>query len=267
MTDAPRVVATDLDGTIFRSDNTVSDRTRAALALAEDRGAAVVLVTGRPTRWMHDVAEQTGHRGLAICGNGALLYDLHTEEVVERNLLDVDAARAVVSALRAHLPDVAFAVERESGFVREAHYRLRWESDDVSVGDLRALLAEPMTKLLVRHEHLSADELLAHAVEVVGDRATLTHSSTEGLLEVSGQGVSKASGLARYAEERGVPAADVIAFGDMPNDIPMLTWAGRSVAVANAHPEVLEVADEVTASNDDDGVALVLERLYGAPGS
>ena len=262
MTAAPRIVATDLDGTIFRSDHTVSDRTRSALARVEDAGAAVVLVTGRPTRWMHDVAEQTGHRGLAICGNGALVYDLHREEVVERSLLDIEAARGVIDALRMHLPDVAFAVERESGFVREAAYRMRWESDDVSVGDLRVLLAEPMTKLLVRHEELSADELLAHASGVVGDRATLTHSSTEGLLEVSGAGVSKASGLARFAEEHGVGPAGVVAFGDMPNDIPMLTWAGHSVAVANAHPEVLEVADEVTASNDEDGVALVLERLY-----
>jgi hydroxymethylpyrimidine pyrophosphatase-like HAD family hydrolase len=80
-------------------------------------------------------------------------------------------------------------------------------------------------------------------------------------MEISASGVSKAVALSRLADELGVPADEVVAFGDMPNDVPMLGWAGHAVAVANAHPDVLAAADEITASNDDDGVAQVIERL------
>ena len=92
--------------------------------------------------------------------------------------------------------------------------------------------------------------------------AESTNSSSSGMAEVSALGVTKASGLAWVAERCGVAAVDVVAFGDMPNDLPMFGWAGWSrVAVANAHPEVLAMADEVTVGNDEDGVAVYLDRL------
>lgn len=260
----PRLVATDLDGTLVRSDGTVSDRTRAALALVEDAGAVLVFVTGRPPRWMTPIVAATGHRGLAICANGALLYDLHTERVVEEHLLEPAAAAEVVAALRAQIPDVTFAVERGmAGFSREAAYQTRWPQPDAGIAEVGELVAAPMVKMLARHAEMGADDLLALARAAVGESVTLTHSSTEGLLEISAAGVSKATGLAGFAAERGITAAEVVAFGDMPNDLPMLSWAGHSVGVANAHAEVLADVDEVTAANDADGVALVLERLYG----
>lgn len=260
----PSVVATDLDGTIVRSDGTISSRTRAALALASDAGAVVVIVTGRPPRWMHDVAAQTGHHGLAVCANGALVYDLRTETIVEAHPLGVDVARALVGALRSAIPGLGFAVETvESDFGHEPAYRPRWSTDGALVADVETLLSRPLAKLLARHENLDSDELLARARAVVDDAtATMTHSSRDGLLEISAAGISKATTLAEVVARTGHDATDVIAFGDMPNDLPMLAWAGHSVAVANAHEEVLAVVDEVTAGNDDDGVALVLERLY-----
>ncbi len=260
----PGVVASDLDGTIVRSDGTISDRTVATLAAVEGAGATVVLVTGRPVRWMGAVAEQTGHRGLAVCANGALLYDLHTEQVVQSWLLSADAAHEVVAALRDALPGIAFAVERlELGFAHEPGYRPRWDSTDpLTQGPVEQLLSADVVKLLARHEELGADELLAAARAAVQERAELTHSSSDGLLEISAIGVSKASGLATVCGQLGVPAAEVVAFGDMPNDLPMLSWAGTGVAVANAHPEVLAAADEVTGSNDDDGVADYLSRWF-----
>jgi hydroxymethylpyrimidine pyrophosphatase-like HAD family hydrolase len=116
---------------------------------------------------------------------------------------------------------------------------------------------------MLRHDALLADALLERAQEVVGHLAELTHSNSgDGLLEISAAGISKATTLARLCEERGVGREAVLAFGDMPNDLPMLRWAGHSVAVAGAHPDVLAAADEVTAANDDDGVALVLERCW-----
>jgi Cof subfamily protein (haloacid dehalogenase superfamily) len=257
----PKVVATDLDGTLLRSDGAVSERSRQTLASAEDAGALVVLVTGRPPRWMAPVIEQTGHRGIAECANGALVYDLHTESVIEEHLIEPEIASEVVRALRSSLPDLAFAVERGArGFAHEPAYRPGWDTDDKTVADLDEILRQPMAKLLARHRDLDPDTLLSHARDVVGELVTFTHSSRDGLLEISAAGVSKASTLEILCRERGFTAADVIAFGDMPNDVPMLAWAGWAVAVANAHPDVIDVVDEVTASNDDDGVADVLTR-------
>jgi Cof subfamily protein (haloacid dehalogenase superfamily) len=260
----PRLVASDLDGTLVRSDGTVSARTREAIAAVEDAGATFVMVTGRPTRWMKVVAEQTGHHGMAVCANGAVVYDLHTESVRETFLLPGAVGREVALALRAGIPGIAFAVERlDEPFAHEPAYVPRWDSTDPLLqAPVEELLGSDVVKLLARHEQLGPDDLLAAARAVVGETATLTHSSTDGLLEISAAGISKATGLAMLAAERDVSAADVVAFGDMPNDLPMLNWAGLGVAVANAHPAVLEAADEVTASNDDDGVAQVLARWF-----
>ena len=268
MTGPIRLAASDLDGTLIRTDGSVSPRTREALAAAEAAGIVVALVTGRPPRWMKPVAEATGHRGIAVCANGALLYDLHTETVLSSALLSVDAQRAVVEALREAVPGLSFAAEYAPGFGHEPEYRHGWELGEVEVrvGPAAEILDRPATKLLARHPTMSCDELLALGTELLGARAVVTSSSHEALLEISAPGVTKATGLAGLAERSGVTAEHVVAFGDMPNDLPMLAWAGRGIAVANAHAEVLAVADEVTASNDDDGVALVLERLTAAGG-
>jgi Cof subfamily protein (haloacid dehalogenase superfamily) len=267
---AYRMVATDLDGTVIRSDGTISARTRAALGTADGAGAVILLVTGRPPRWLRGIAEQTGHRGLAICANGALVFDLATETVIGSHPLPVETLQHLVEVLREAIPGIAFAVERvDDGFHHEPAYHPRWDSDQSLItAEIDSLLEVPASKLLARHNSFGADDLLAAARVAVGDEtvATLTHSSVDGLLEISAAGVSKASALTDYAAEHGIAASEVIAFGDMPNDLPMLAWAGHSVAVANAHPEVLEAADEVTASNDDDGVAAVLEREFGRPG-
>jgi Cof subfamily protein (haloacid dehalogenase superfamily) len=259
-----RLFATDLDGTLLRGDGTVSDRTRAALAAVEASGRALVLVTGRPPRWMPPVVEQTGHTGLALCANGAVVYDLAEERVMQEHLIDPEVGAKVVAAIRDALPDVVFAVERSRarGLGREEAYTpYLGARGEVLVAEVDDLLAEPVTKLLARHDDMDPDEMLARVREVVGDLVEVTHSSSRGLMEISASGVSKAVALSRLADELGVAADEVVAFGDMPNDLPMLGWAGHAVAVANAHPDVLSAADEVTASNEDDGVALVIERL------
>lgn len=255
-----RLVATDLDGTVIRSDRTISERTVAALARVEAAGAHLVLVTGRPPRWMHEVAQATGHRGLAICANGALVYDLHTEEVVESHLIETAVLAELVERLSDAVPQLSFAAEHLDGFVREPTYRTLMPQGAVDTMD--RLLAAPAAKLLAQHPELDADALLARARTVIGDLAEVTHASRHGLLEISAAGVSKASTLATLCSELAVEAAQVLAFGDMPNDLPLLSWAGTAYAVANAHPAVLAAVDRRTASNDEDGVARVLERLF-----
>ena len=201
---------------------------------------------------------------MAICANGAIVYDLHTDEVVETFLLPAAVAVQVAQELRARIPGVAFAAEHhEKPFAHERAYVPRWDSGDPRItASVEELLQHDVVKLLARHPSLGPDELLEQAVAAVGDAATITHSSSDGLLEISAQGISKATGLALVADQLGVDAADVVAFGDMPNDLPMLEWAGLGVAVGNAHPWVLDAADEVTATNDEDGVAQALTRWF-----
>ncbi|CAN5575786.1 HAD family hydrolase [soil metagenome] len=260
---AVRLIATDLDGTLLRSDSSVSARARAALAAAEEAGLVVVFVTGRPPRWMAPVVEATGHRGLAVCANGAVLFDLHEGTIVHEHHLDAALAADLVERLHAALPGLAFAVERGFDFAHEAAYRLMWESasQQLAEAELAEMLATPMAKLLARHDTLAPDEFIAAATPVIGDLATVTYAGDDGLLEISAAGVTKAFALERLAAERGIDATEVVAFGDMPNDLPMLAWAGHAVAMADAHPDVLAAADEITATNDEDGVAVVIERL------
>jgi Cof subfamily protein (haloacid dehalogenase superfamily) len=259
----PRLVATDLDGTVVDRQGEISDRTVAVLKALEERGVRVVFVTGRPPRWMAQVAARTGHTGLAVCANGAIVYDLHREEVVETSPLAVEVGLDVARRLRAALPEVAFAVETDVGFAHEESYVARWDVGQASAVDaIEAIYDRPAVKLLARHEQMDPDSLLAAAREVAGHLVELTHSSSTGLLEISAAGVSKASALARLAEQEGIGAADVVAFGDMPNDLPMLEWAGTSYAMANAHASVRELTDHLAPSNDDDGVAVVLSELF-----
>ncbi|MBF8192563.1 HAD family hydrolase [Nonomuraea sp. K274] len=260
---APRLVATDLDGTALRTDGTVSPRTVAAFGRVEESGSVLVFVTGRPPRWMGGVAGAVRHRGLAICANGALIYDLHTERIVESHLITVEVLEEVVAQLRANVADLAFSVEYETGFAHESDFLLggldRHRGDGSRGG---SLTARPCAKLLALHRGMGADELQMIVHELVGHLVTATHSSGRALIEMSALGVTKASALAALAARHEIRSAHAVAFGDMPNDLPMLSWAGKSYAVANAHPAVLAAVDHVTAANDDDGVAQVIERLY-----
>jgi Cof subfamily protein (haloacid dehalogenase superfamily) len=231
----------------------------------ERAGALVVFVTGRPPRWMQPVVEQTGASGLAICANGALVYDLGSGEIVREHAISPEIAGQLVDAIREALPGVSFAVENGLQFGHEPDYVPGWPAPDRIVAAVDELIAEPVAKLLVKHPDRPPAEIYDLVVRLAGETAMVTYSG-DVLLEVSGAGVSKASALADLCAARGIGSADVIAFGDMPNDIPMLRWAGRAVAVGNAHHEVLAVADDVTASNDDDGVARVLEEIFGLAG-
>ncbi|HEX6255076.1 MAG TPA: Cof-type HAD-IIB family hydrolase [Euzebyales bacterium] len=260
----PALVAIDFDGTLLRSDGTISERTAATVRQVDDAGIRVLIVTGRPPRWLGPIAELLGNTGIAVAANGALVVDLATSEVVDSAHLDVDTARAVIHRLRAAFPGTTFGVERPDGFAHERGYprgiRNSERMPQVAYADSDdELLAEPPVKILARVSDVDIDAAAARAIDVLGGAASVYFSGAD-LLEIAAAHVSKAATLERLAAQWDIAAAAVIAFGDMPNDIPMLEWAGHAVAVANAHPSVHAVADTVTASNDEDGVALVLER-------
>lgn len=268
----PRLIATDLDGTLLRDDKSVSERTVAALAAAEEAGIEVFFVTGRPARWMDVVSDHVHGHGLAICGNGAAVVDLHggpgahrfvkVRELARENALDA------VRLLREAAPGTVFAVEQTYGFYQEPAYpKLHMEIPD-NLAPAERLLApdapgagEPVLKILAFHHELDPDAFLTVARRAVGDRATITRSSPSALLEISGPGVSKASTLELCCAERGISPEEVVAFGDMPNDVEMLTWAGMSYAMGNAHPAVIAAASGRTVANNEDGVAVVIEKI------
>ena len=260
---APRLVAIDLDGTLLRSDGTVSDRTRRALAAVRAHGTAVVLASARHPAALAAVATDAGVGGLAICSSGASVFDLDTGSLVRVRTLETDVATRLVTALRERAPGVLFATEAraEMAFERGFSAWADWEAPEgTRYADALELVGEPVVRLICRHEDYELDVLAALVAELVGDTANVVIPGAW-TVEVSAAGVDKATALAELCDELGIDASEVIAIGDYPNDLPMLAWAGRAVAVANAHPAVLAAADEVTASNDEDGVALVLERL------
>ncbi|MFE2041751.1 Cof-type HAD-IIB family hydrolase [Streptomyces sp. NPDC059477] len=268
----PRLIATDLDGTLLRDDKSVSPRTVAALAAAEEAGIEVFFVTGRPARWMDVVSDHVHGHGLAICGNGAAVVDLHggpgSHRFVKVRALARENALDAVRLLRDAAPGTVYAVEQTYGFNQEPDYpKLHMEMPD-ALAPAEELLAggaqgaaEPVLKILAYHPTMDPDAFLAVARLALGDRANVTRSSPSALLEISGPGVSKASTLALCCAERGISPREVVAFGDMPNDVEMLTWAGRSYAMGNAHPDVIAAASGRTVANNEDGVAVVIERM------
>ncbi|MDH6703785.1 hydroxymethylpyrimidine pyrophosphatase-like HAD family hydrolase [Kitasatospora sp. MAA19] len=269
---APRLIATDLDGTLLCAGGTVSERTAAALAAAEAAGVQVVFVTGRPPRWMQQVSAHTGGHGVAICSNGGAVVDVRRGELLESFPLPAETALAVIEVLRAKLPGTAFAFEYPAGFAREPGYEVpMWgEEEDHPVGPAEELLGtggpvRGLFKLLAKHPDLDPDKLLGEAREAAGHLAEITRSAPIPLLEISAPGVTKASTLAHWCAGHGIDRSEVVAFGDMPNDLEMLDWAGTAYAVANAHPQVLAAVPLHTVSNEQDGVAAVLEELLRLP--
>jgi Cof subfamily protein (haloacid dehalogenase superfamily) len=259
-----RLVASDIDGTLIRSDGTLSPRT---VQVLDSIPVPAVVVTGRPVRWLRQLYDQMAEPLPAVCANGAVVYDPDTDEVLRAAPLDVDLLLEVTKRLREAVPDIALAVEVEDG--RSFWYEEAWPVRRSGAHDsLRVLTtpeeltSAPAVKLLARSAAHQPDAFYELVSRTLGGVAETTHSSSSALVEISAGGVTKAAGLAWLCEREGFRAEDVIAFGDMPNDIPLLGWAGHAVAMGNAHPAVVEVADEVTATNDEDGVAVVLERLF-----
>ena len=256
-----RLAAIDLDGTLLRTDGTISQRSRTAIRAVRDAGIVVVIVTARGPASVTELARDAGIDGPAICSNGGLIVDLATGALIRERLLETEVAIQLVHALRERLPGIVFAVEHEAFAHEHGFSAWGWEPPEgTRVADALELLEDPATKIILRHVGHEVEAVAAVARELAGDRATVVQSGGEAV-EVTALGVNKAAGLAEVAADHGIDASEVIAFGDFLNDVPMLAWAGRGVAMANAHAELLAVADEVTASNDDDGVAIVLEQL------
>ncbi|MES9810702.1 HAD hydrolase family protein [Streptomyces cinereoruber] len=262
-----RVVATDLDGTLLRGDLTVSSRTRRALGLVASSGARHLVVTGRPAAACHRLLDSLGYTGLAVCGQGAQLYDAGADRLLSAERLDTGLARSVVARVEDVVGPLELGVVTsppESRFKVTPGFGERVRHGWDVTADRSLLWEAPIDKLVLHHRVLGDDELTETARRLCGEEVTVVHS-VRGMVEILPRGVTKGTGVARALEVLGRTGGETVAFGDMPNDLPMLALARHGVAVANAHPALRAVADEIAPGNEEDGVAAVLERLFGTP--
>ncbi|OLE25228.1 MAG: haloacid dehalogenase [Actinobacteria bacterium 13_1_20CM_3_71_11] len=264
----PKLVATDLDGTLVRSDDTVSAYTHEVLARVKAAGIPLVGATGRGPRLIDTCREFIPEADFLVLAQGARVVDL-TDPSGPATLRGVTVDGAVImgllEALEAIVGPLSVMVEAgdEPGAPLWGEAHPAWRYPDALERRARhEALAGPVIKAFAHSHRYDPDELVAIARTLIpADGVTVTQAGL-GYIEICPPGVTKATGLAVVADSLGVDPRSVLVFGDMPNDLPMFGWAGWSrVAVAGAHPEVRAVADEITLSNDADGVAVYLDRL------
>jgi Cof subfamily protein (haloacid dehalogenase superfamily) len=270
----PKLVATDLDGTLLDSAGEVSPRTRAALTACWDAGIPVVGVTGRGPRLVDSVRAALDGRGIAVLAQGGYVVDLERDEVLRTVGLPRERAMAVVERIEDVAGELILAVEdaAEQAEARGAsplrvQHGFDWPYPEPAhlLPKNEVLPPGAVLKVFLRSSSLGQDELLARAQRVVDPaEAEVTHAGL-GFIEVLPPGITKATGLAVALERYGVGFGDVLVFGDMPNDLPMIAAVaeagGRTVAVANAHPAVRAAAGTLTSGHDADGVARYLEAV------
>ncbi|MBJ7400422.1 MAG: HAD family hydrolase [Mycolicibacterium sp.] len=267
----PALIATDVDGTLLNGEDRITERTRQAIRAAVADGTQFVLATGRPPRWISPVVDELGFAPMAVCANGAVIYDADTDRVIWARTLSVDLLAELAEISLRAVPGAGLAAERVGKsahdsatpqFVSAPGYEHAWLNPDNTEVSFEDVLSAPAVKLLVRKPGVPSSQLAAMLAKHVGLLGDITYSTNDGLVEISAVGISKAIGLQEIARPLEISAQDTVAFGDMPNDVPMLRWAGHGVAMGNAHPDAIEVANEVAESNNDDGLARVLERWW-----
>ena len=267
----PALVACDVDGTLFDETENITQRTRDAVRAAVAAGAYFLVATGRPPRWIRPVVEALGFAPMAVCANGAVIYDPESDRVLSTRTLAVDTLAELAELATRVIPGAGLAVERigerahdtaTPQFISSPGYEHAWLNPDNTEVSIDDLLSAPAIKLLIRKSGARSEDMAAELAKHVGIEGDITFSTNNGLVEIVPLGISKASGVEEIARPLGITSDEVVAFGDMPNDIPMLLWAGHGVAMGNAHPDVRAAADEVAAPNTEDGVARVLERWW-----
>lgn len=276
-----RLVASDLDGTLIGHDFRFRPRTQEALRRLEEAGIPIIFVTGRPWRWLdplrdlHELGKSVAPRagrgdqtpiGAVICSNGALVYDLAQEAVVSSRTLSAQTALEVHERLHRLFPQAVFSAETLRGVAAEPGWLAgdRTRISGARIGPLPQVL-EPddrVVKLLARLSGADPQQFVAAVSEEVSDLVSVTHSvAQDPLAEIARTGLSKAEALAEHCRQRGIGAHEVLAFGDMPNDLRMLQWAGYGYALSSGDPAIVAAVERTAPGFDDDGVAQVIEQL------
>lgn len=255
----------DLDGTLLRSDGTLSPATVSFLSTVRAAGIPFTVATARTPRAVRKIAgyEQLGR---VVCANGAVVWDAGLDEVLCVRAFVPSALAAAVCTLGAAQPDVGIALlSLQMMYLDQASLALRGKGangaeiySDVAVTAAR----DPIAMVAVRHPRLSAAALSDPVRAAFAGTGTASFAGPS-VVDVAAGSTTKAVAAASELAGAGYDATESVVFGDMPNDLPLFAWSGWGCAVANAHPSVLRAADEIVPSNDDDGVARTVARLFG----
>lgn len=261
MISTPKLIAFDLDGTLLKSDKTVSKRTILEINRLKGLGTKIVICTGRPKRTAENVIKDLGLTEFAIMYNGAFIYNFQKEKEINCFGMSKEIVCHTIDTVKQHYPKAMAAIETRDGWYTDSQYykyrKLRSELlvEPTGVGNLENFITGNVIKLLFRHPNRISSEL-ATALSSLDVHGTW---SFDGLLEVSNKDVTKANALRWLAQKLNIKAKDSAAFGDQNNDKEMLAWAGYGVAMDNAVAEAKEAADFITSSNDDEGISTVLK--------
>lgn len=258
MSFAPKMLALDVDGTLVDFEDHMSDRVRRTVRAARDAGLHVVISTGRSTPGVMDAAQMLGFdEGLAVASNGAVTFSYSPVEVL--STVTFDASETVKLVLE-QVPDAAVAVEEVGrGYRLNKPFPSGELNGEMIVQSIEELVGEPVTRVIIRSPGQSAQEF-TQVAERLGLHGINYFVGYTAWLDLAPEGVSKASGLESICARLDVDASEVLALGDGLNDLEMLRWAGRGVAMGGSAPQVLEAADDVTGSVYEDGLADEIER-------
>lgn len=263
----PRLLALDIDGTLYNESYDISPRVEAAVRKVADQGVHIVLSTGRGLVGTRPLAERLALPDpYLVCSNGAVTVRLHSDAEPDQRVEFIDVVtfdpEPVLQLLLQRLPDVLVAVEEIGvGYRVTAPFPPNELSGDYRVEPIETLMASPVTRVILRQPSSEAEEFL-DVIDRVGLQDVAYYIGYTAWLDLAPKGVSKAHGLAKVADLLGVTHEDVLAIGDGNNDVEMLSWAGRGVAMGNATAEVQDSANDVTETIDEDGVALELSRWF-----
>jgi hydroxymethylpyrimidine pyrophosphatase-like HAD family hydrolase len=218
---------------------------------------------------MGEIREAFGF-GEAICCNGAMLYDLMNDVVLEEWMISVEEQLEVIRRMRIAMPEMSFAVESNDHYHREIAYVPKWDVglDNVGIEKIEDAIKRPALKILGRcsNHEFTSDEMVEVAHRELKDIVTVTHStSRDSLIEISALNISKGTALAMMAKRLGLTADDCVSFGDNPNDFSMLQWTARSYAMSDGHPDAPLFAKGVAEACTADGVAKIIEELLDLP--
>lgn len=265
MSFVPKAVALDIDGTVLTRMGVLPSWVHESVRHVVDAGAPVVLATGRSWRATRPVVEQLGlPDGYAVSSNGATVMRYETarpelDHIVHAETFDPAPVVAAVLALR---PDVLLAVDQVEGYYVNRLFPDGDLSGEIITRPVEEMVAAPVTRLIIRDADGSEKEFEELAASL-GFHGVEYYVGYTAWLDIAAAGVSKASGLAKVAGWVGVDAADFLALGDGRNDIEMLRWAGRGVALGDAPPETHAAADAVTGLFSERGTVQELGRWFG----
>ncbi len=263
-----RMIATDIDGTMLRSDGTLSPRVKAAMAAAVEAGIHVVPATGRPFIVAADVIEAADLPHYWVFANGAITRHLGRDELIRGFWMELELARSLIESLRTSLPGAGFALEFEQTVAFEPGFDqvVPAVPDIVPIEDVLEAADDPdpaygrIQKVLIYDLSVELDDLFVAVEAVAGTTAVASYSGLP-FIELAAAQVTKATALSLLAEDLSVTPAEVACFGDNHNDLPMLDWAGHSYAMGNATEDAKEAADDIIGANDQDGLAIKIEEL------